>query len=74
MFINVPLRDCKCGIFQNVHASLGTKGKARMGLPSQLWEDAVHADRTAYNSAPAPSDHRDGRHDLCSWAGPPYFH
>lgn len=52
MFINIPLRDYKCGIFQNVCESLGIKGKARMGLPSQLWEDTIHAERATHSSAP----------------------
>lgn len=27
MFINTPLRDCKCGVFQDVQESLGIKGQ-----------------------------------------------
>lgn len=74
MFINIPLRDCECGVFQDVQESLGIKGhgKAKMGLSSQPWEDTIHAERTTYVSAPHSQQGQEPRTPLLVQTT--YFH
>lgn len=70
MFINIPLRHCKCDISQDVNESRGTKGQRQSKNKASFSAlgDSPCRESMQRGYGSAAHGHRDRRHGPCSWA------